>query len=218
VERVLGFVDGFNLYFGLKQAGYDTLLWLDVSRLVGNLCKPHQECMGVRYFTARLNGPGPKHERQKTLLEAYETLKDCSVHFGVYQTNSRTCSACGAPWYQANEKMTDVNIAVEMLSGAFNDEFDTALLISADSDLAPAVQKTVELFKKRVVIAFPPKRFSTRLRDLASAYTYISRAQLARSQLSPTITRQDGFVLRCPAPWASKEEIGAAADKDAGLV
>lgn len=201
MERVLGFVDGFNLYFGLKQAGYDSLLWLDVSRLVGSLCKPHQECMGVHYFTARLNGPGPKHNRQKILLEAYETLAACTVHFGVYQTNSRTCSSCGTPWNQTNEKMTDVNIAVEMLSAAFKDEFDTALLISGDSDLAPAIQKTRELFGKRVVVAFPPKRFSTRLRDLASAYTYISRAHLAKSQLAATVTRQDGFVLHCPASW-----------------
>ena len=65
MERVLGFVDGFNLYFGLKEAGYDSLLWLDVSRLIANLCKSHQTFVGVRYFTARLNGPGPKHDRQK---------------------------------------------------------------------------------------------------------------------------------------------------------
>ena len=138
---------------------------------------------------------------KKILLEAYETLNDCSVHFGVYQTHSRSCSSCGAPWNQANEKMTDVNIAVEMLSAAFKDEFDTALLVSADSDLAPAVQKTMELFDKRVVIAFPPKRKSYRLRTLASGFTNISRTQLAKSQLPPTVTRQDGFVLQCPASW-----------------
>ncbi|PYQ61561.1 MAG: NYN domain-containing protein, partial [Acidobacteria bacterium] len=152
MERVLGFVDGFNLYFGIRAAGHKPLLWLDISKLVANLSKPHQTCLGVRYFTARINGPGPKHERQQTLLEAYETLGDCKVHFGMYQSNPHICASCGAQWMQASEKMTDVNIAVEMLSAAALDEFDTALLISADSDLAPAVQKTIQLFKKRVVV------------------------------------------------------------------
>ncbi|MGH9629467.1 MAG: NYN domain-containing protein [Bryobacteraceae bacterium] len=35
----------------------------------------------------------------------------------------------------SSEKMTDVNIAVELLQDAFQGAFDTAILISADSDL-----------------------------------------------------------------------------------
>ena len=202
MERVLGFVDGFNLYFGLREAGYQRFLWLDVSRMVANLCKPRQTCLGVNYFTARINGPGPKHDRQKALLEAYETLADCKVHFGVYQSNSVTCASCGVRRTQSSEKMTDVNIAVEMLSAAALNQFDTALLVSADSDLAPAVQKTIQLFKKRVVVAFPPKRSSYRLSTLASGYFYISRSHLAKSQLPETVTRPDGFALQRPSSWA----------------
>ncbi len=202
MERVLGFVDGFNLYFGLRDAAYKSLLWLDVSRLVANLCKPTQTCLGVRYFTARINGPGPKQERQNTLLEAYETLADCKIHYGHYQTNPMSCRSCKARWSQSSEKMTDVNIAVEMLSAAALDEFDTALLVSADSDLAPAVEKTINLFGKRVVIAFPPERRSNHLTTKASAYFYISRKHLAKSQLPDTITKSGGHTLSRPPSWA----------------
>ncbi len=201
MERVVGFVDGFNLYFGLKAARFKRYLWLDVSKLVANLCTPRQTYQGVNYFTARISGPGPKHDRQKALLEAYETQTDCKLHFGVYQSNPTTCRSCGAQWMQASEKMTDVNIAVEMLSAAAQNEFDTALLVSADSDLAPAVQKTIQLYQKRVVIAFPPKRQSYRLATVASAYFNISRRHLAQSQLPPTVTRPDGFVLGRPSSW-----------------
>lgn len=202
MERVLGFVDGFNLYFGLREAGYRSLLWLDVSRLVANLCRQHQTCVGTRYFTARISGPGPKHERQKSLLEAYETLPDCRIHFGQYLTSVKTCSSCGASWNVPSEKMTDVNIAVELLSAAFLNEFDTAMVISGDSDLAPAVEKTRQLFGKRVVVAFPPARYSFRLSTLASAYFHISRATLAKSQLPESITKPDGYTLRRPASWS----------------
>ncbi len=201
VERVIGFVDGFNLYFGLREARLKRYLWLDVSKLVSNLCTSQQTYQGVNYFTARISGPGPKHDRQKTLLEAYETLTDCKVHFGIYQSNISTCKTCGAKWIQASEKMTDVNIAVEMLSAAAQNEFDTALLVSADSDLAPAVQKTIQLYGKRVVLAFPPRRTSHRLSALASAYFNISRRHLAKSQLPSTVTRPDGFVLSRPSSW-----------------
>ena len=37
------------------------------------------------------------------------------------------------------EKETDVNIAIAMLTDAVRDVYDIALLVSADSDLRPAV-------------------------------------------------------------------------------
>lgn len=58
-----------------------------------------------------------------------------------------------------HEKMTDVNIAVQMLSDAFQDQFDVALLVSADSDLVGLITTLRQLFPlKRVIVAFPPRR------------------------------------------------------------
>ena len=36
--------------------------------------------------------------------------------------------------------MTDVNMAVELLSDAQDDEYDVAILVSADSDLAGPIE------------------------------------------------------------------------------
>jgi len=33
-ERVIVCVDGFNLYFGMKNAGFDNYKWLDINKLV----------------------------------------------------------------------------------------------------------------------------------------------------------------------------------------
>jgi len=47
------------------------------------------------------------------------------------------------------EKGVDVKIAVDILVGAYEDEYDTAVLISSDTDLVPAIEK-VRLLGKRI--------------------------------------------------------------------
>lgn len=80
--------------------------------------------------------------------------------------------------------MTDVNIAVELFCDASNNQFDTALLVSGDSDLAaPLKAIRRRLPDKRVAVAFPPDRFSKELRSVAHAYFTIGRARRSASQL-----------------------------------
>ena len=57
--------------------------------------------------------------------------------------------------------MTDVNISVALLGDAQDDLFDTAMIVSADSDLVGPVQAVLRRYpEKRVLIAFPPRRVS----------------------------------------------------------
>ena len=53
MNRVIAYIDGFNLYFGLKADHGRKYLWLDLQALVESLLLPDQELQGVRYFTAR---------------------------------------------------------------------------------------------------------------------------------------------------------------------
>ena len=136
------YVDGFNLYYGLRSKGWRRYYWLDVRRLAENLLRPGQSLVAVRYFTARIrpqpDDPG-KPVRQDTYLQALATLPDLHIHYGYYLAKDRRCSQCGADLQIYEEKMTDVNMAVEMLGDAQDDAFDTAILVSADSDLAGPV-------------------------------------------------------------------------------
>ena len=55
--------------------------------------------------------------------------------------------------------MTDVNIAVHLLEDAYDGVFDTALLISADGDLAAPVEAVRRRFPtKRIIVVAPPDR------------------------------------------------------------
>lgn len=192
----MGYVDSFNLYFGLKSRGWSRLVWLDIVKLIKSLAKAGQSVAGVRYFTARLSGPGERQRQQKTLLEIYGRMGNCFLYFGKYQKRGRKCPVCGGEWDVPSEKMTDVNIAVELLSDAALNAFDIALLISADSDLTPVVLKIRALYpEKKVIIAFPPGRFSHSLAEAAHGYVVIGRAKLAASQLPDRIEQEDGAVF-----------------------
>ncbi|MCH8333764.1 hypothetical protein IIC65_07510 [Candidatus Sumerlaeota bacterium] len=53
-----------------------------------------------------------------------------SISEGYYQDQKIKCRMCGGQWMKAEEKMTDVNIAVEMLQDAHLDAFDDAIIVS----------------------------------------------------------------------------------------
>ena len=171
MKRVIVYIDGFNLYFGLKLKGWKKLYWLNISKLSQNLLKSDQQLESVKYFTSRISLPPDKMKRQNTFIEALETLPDVKIFYGKYQSSDVTCNKCGHIMYKPNEKMTDVNIAVEMLSDAFQDKFDSAILISADSDLSAPIRSIRNIFPaKSVIVAFPPDRYSFELTKLANAY------------------------------------------------
>ena len=170
--------------------------------LAQNLLKPNQRLIITKYFTARITGPPDKEKRQSTYIEALETLSEFQIFYGKYQLNPRQCSQCGFQDEVPNEKMTDVNIAVEILKDAYQDEFDVALLISADSDLVPPVKTVRELFpNKRVVVASPPGRHSVALADSADGSLFIGHAKIAKSLLPEEVVKADGYILRCPSLW-----------------
>lgn len=141
-------------------------------------------------------------QRQTLYLEALGTLPNLGIHLGHYLQKERQCRSCGARWTDYEEKMTDVNIATQILADAFDDAFDTALLLSADSDLTTPVRRLRERFPgKRLVVALPLGRQSAELTRAAHAYVHIGEDKLRRSQLPAEVTRADGYVLQRPDRW-----------------
>ncbi len=98
--------------------------------------------------------------------------------------------------------MTDVNIAVELLGDVHNDVFDTAIILSGDSDLTgPVTAVRSRYANKQVIVAFPPDRVSKQLCQVATASFVIGRKKLRDSQLPERVIRSDGHVLARPPSW-----------------
>ncbi len=164
--------------------------------------KKDQVLVSTKYFTSRIAGPHRKMTRQTAFLEALSTLNEFQLFYGKYQVNKWQCNTCEANIDIPKEKMTDVNIAIELLTDAFQNKFDTALIISADSDLKPPIVRTKELFPdKRIVVAFPPKRYSVELENVADSSFHIGRKKVADSLLPEQVIKEDGFIIKKPAEW-----------------
>ena len=141
VWRVAVYIDGFNLFYGIRSKGWRRYYWLDIYRLAQNLLIPDQSLAAVKYFTARIHDdpqdPG-KRARQNAYLDALATLPSLSIHYGYFLPKTRRCPYCDGALHTYEEKMTDVNISVELLADAYEDTFDTAIVISAGQRPIPS--------------------------------------------------------------------------------
>ena len=201
-KRVIAYIDGFNLYFGLKESGWQRYYWLDVHKLAELQLPQDTVLVSVKYFTAPVKAPEDKRKRQSDYLEALETLALCRIIRGKYQFTSYFCKYCFGEDRRPSEKMTDVNIAVEMMMDAFEDNCDIALMISGDSDLTPPINAIHRLFQgKHVFVAFPPKRHSVDLEKAAIKSHAIRRVSFRDSQLPDEIQKSDGYKLKRPEKW-----------------
>ncbi|UCE65129.1 MAG: NYN domain-containing protein [Candidatus Zixiibacteriota bacterium] len=204
-QGVIVYIDGFNLYYGLKEKLWQKYYWLNIQNLSLNLLKQNQLLKKVKYFTARVSshpGDPQKSKRQITFLEALETLTDTDIYYGKFLRKPIRCVRCGKTMNIPEEKMTDVNIATELIVDAYANNFDTAILISADSDLSSPMINIKRLFpNKKLIVAFPPNRYSVELDKLAYDTLYITRSHLSRSQFPPTVKKADGFTLVRPTSW-----------------
>jgi uncharacterized LabA/DUF88 family protein len=75
---------------------------------------------------------------------------------GHFKNKDRKCKKCGHSWIAHEEKETDVSIGVTLLNDAYKQLYDTAYLITRDSDLMPAVKTVLSEFATKKIIAVAP--------------------------------------------------------------
>ena len=195
--RAMGFVDGFNLYHAIDDLGEPHLKWVDVRLLVRQFVPAsHFVLSRVVYCSAFATWRPKATERHLAYVRA---LESAGVHtvLGRFKARRRACYRCGSRWIQHEEKESDVNLALELMESAVDDAFDLAVLVTADSDLAPAVRRALRRGPgKRVRILTPPGRAKSSELTMAAggrrSARKITRAHLERALLPAAGTTPDG--------------------------
>ncbi len=202
MERVIAYIDGYNLYYGLRSKGWKRFYWLNIQVLANQFLKPHQSLVLTKYFTTVVKQPEDKRRRQAVFLDALQTLSNFQIYYGQFLSETIVCRRCGHTYTTYHEKMTDVNISVELMADASKNNLDTALLISADSDLAGVIATVQNLFSpKRVIAVFPPGRTSFALKQASSGVLHIGHIELSKSLFPERVVGSDSVVLRRPTQW-----------------
>ena len=103
---------------------------------------------------------------------------------------------------RAEEKETDVALAAKLLEVLYRDECETAVLVTGDTDIAPAVRTAAALFPlKRVCFAFPFGRKNKELAKLVSTAFRISKEAYANHQYPDPLVLKSGKVIPKPPKW-----------------
>jgi len=149
-ERVFIIIDGNNFYHRLKELTLTHLLSFDYEKFSDFL-------IGRRFLVSKNYYIGAIREernnpKSKELMVGQQKLigrlqkGDWTVKFG---------HMLKADGY--HEKGVDVQIATDILIGAYENLYDTAILVSSDTDLIPALAKAREKGKQIEYIGFSHK-------------------------------------------------------------
>ena len=166
-QQVACFIDGLNLYHAIS---------IYFSAYAEHIPEPLQRC-------------------QKAYIQALKLVGIKPV-LGHFKEKKRNCPYCNESWVGHEEKESDVNLAIFLLDLANQNAFDRALVISNDSDLAPAIQLVRERFpQKRITTVAPPERFHSReLIRAASDKTKVRLQHLERCLLPEVVTDASSMV------------------------
>lgn len=207
-DKIIVYIDGFNLYFQIKKN--PELKWLnlvELSKIISpNKYKGNQKIIKVKYFTAKTNDRYKTGtvKKQDKYLEALKTLPEIEIFFGEFRNKKVKISVTKEVKILGivpEEKGTDVNIGVEMVKDAYEDNFDIAYLVSNDSDLCGAVEIVEKLENKKVVIFSPAKIISYKLKGFATYSQKIRYNQYKNSQFPSIVEREDKNDLKKPDNW-----------------
>jgi uncharacterized LabA/DUF88 family protein len=212
MKRVSFLIDGFNLYHSIKDLykihGIKAK-WLDLH----SLCESYLYLFGkeavlqdIYYFSAYPNHLATNSPdtiaRHKDFVSCIEDL-GVKVILGRFKEKKVFCSNCKTIVTKHEEKETDVAIAVKIIELFHIDSCDIQVIISGDTDLAPAVRTSLTLFKsKQVCFAFPFNRKMKELSKLSTLASFsISAANYQNHLLPDPYILNDGQKISKPSKW-----------------
>lgn len=170
MQRVVIFVDGSNFYHGLKKEITSPAVWVDYLRLFQILAED-RELKHIYYYSSPVNRESFGEEAYQSQQKFFSRLKkhrDLTLKLGRLEKRIKD----GVTTF--TEKGVDVNIAVDMISMAYENRFDTAILVSGDGDFAVAISE-VQKLGKVVEVAYPPSSKLFHLKQVCNRFVPIDK-------------------------------------------
>lgn len=224
--RTIVYVDGYNLYYSALTKS--TYKWLDLHALMCDVLKDaypgHTASVElIKFFTSPIMGryasDASSPNRQTRYHNALKFARSgpteviTGYHSEVTKKGYHIDATIGVDepiWVNVmEEKQTDVNIGLHMYRDASKGLVDQVVLVSGDSDLAPAIEMIKDDFPQIVRgVVFPivsdnPKaRQSGQLKTLSSwTRRSLTVSQLEACQLPNNVVNRKGKAIKKPEEW-----------------
>lgn len=153
------FIDGSNLYHSLKTFAKRTDI--DIGKLCNKLLRK-RPLVRIYYYNARvgLKQEPERYRNQQAFFNSVNSVPYTELRIGrlVYYNWPNS------PPY---EKGVDVQLATDMLTHSFKNNYDVAILVAGDNDFVGALQSVKDNGKHVEVALFGKESTSQRLRTVA---------------------------------------------------
>jgi len=171
-DRVMVFIDGSNLYHSLKENFKRTDI--EMGKLADKLLEKRR-LIRVYYYNARV---GRKEEPERYIRQqAFFNSVSSTPYFELRLGRLVYVDWPHSPPY---EKGVDIQLATDLLTHSFKNNYDVAILVAGDSDYAGALQAVKDNGKNVEVALFGKERTSRQLREVADRVVEID-GRLLRS-------------------------------------
>ena len=159
-DRVMIFIDGSNLYHSLKNFFRRTDI--DIGKLGGKLLD-RRRLVRIYYYNAKVGfkQEPERYRDQHAFFASISAMPYCELRLGrlVYTSNWPN-----TPPY---EKGVDIQLATDMITHSFKNNYDVAVLAASDTDYVGALQAVKDNGKHVEVALFGKERTSQQLRIVA---------------------------------------------------
>ena len=202
MARVSFFIDGFNIYHSLKsKPKYHKYLWLDYQKFLEKFVRKKDSLGDIFYFSAYAHWDKNRVKRHRMLVDIWKNSGIIPI-MGDFKDKDRFCKNCKT-WFKSHEeKQTDVNLGIYLIKEAYENKYDTALLVTNDTDLIPAIRMLKSTFhQKKVGVLFPIDRWSSELSQECHFWRKTKKKHLSKSQLPENVTLPSGLVCQRPQHW-----------------
>lgn len=147
-ERVIILIDGSNFYHYAKELGFQLPIQFDYEGL-GEKLADGREIVSATYYIGKVRAKEKDEHSQRLRsnqqrLMAWLARCGWNIEFGHMMKNQGIF----------HEKGVDVHIAADLLRGAYKNTYDSAILVSSDTDLIPAIQYVREEGKRLEYVGF----------------------------------------------------------------
>jgi len=196
-ERVIIFIDGSNIFHAIRALN----IKIDYSKLV-KLLSDDKYLIRAYYYSSmpRVEDVERDTPEWDSLMRQRKFITELK-NLGIKPRIANLRKLSSGEWL---EKEVDIMLATDMLALAFRDAYDTAILVSGDSDFCYTVE-TIQDLGKRVINATFRRNSSPLLRAVSDEVIFLDEYidQIIMEKPKP---KEEPPKEEKPQPPAPKEE------------